>query len=144
MACRLTGAKPFLNQCWIIVNRTLRNKFQRNLNRNSNIFIRENAFESVVCETAAILSLNVLITLTTDLKSNDTAENALHHMTSSRGIEFLSDICRYVTPLIPDRCPDGHVDCFSRRFITVLHSKYWEISQDCHVHRIGADGFSVF
>ena len=26
------------------------------LNRNSNIFIQENAFESVVCETAAILS----------------------------------------------------------------------------------------
>ena len=32
------------------------NKLQGNLNRNSNIFIQENAFESVVCETAAILS----------------------------------------------------------------------------------------
>ena len=32
------------------------NKLQWNLNRNSNIFIQENAFESVVCETAAILS----------------------------------------------------------------------------------------
>ena len=46
----------YLNQCWIIVNWTLRNKLQWNLNRNSNIFIQENAFESVVCETAAILS----------------------------------------------------------------------------------------
>ena len=32
------------------------NKLQWNLNRNSNIFIQENVFESVVCETAAILS----------------------------------------------------------------------------------------
>ena len=45
-----------MNQCWIIVNWTLKNKLQWNLNRNSNIFIEENAFESVVCETAAILS----------------------------------------------------------------------------------------
>ena len=46
----------YLNQCWIIVNWTLRNRLQWNLNRNSNIYIQENAFESVVCETAAILS----------------------------------------------------------------------------------------
>ena len=46
----------YLNQCWIIVNWTLGNKLQWNLNRNSSIFIQENAFECVVCETAAILS----------------------------------------------------------------------------------------
>ena len=46
----------YLNQCWNIVNWTLRNKLQWNLNRNSNIFIHENAFESVVCEMATILS----------------------------------------------------------------------------------------
>ena len=46
----------YLNQCWIIVNWTLRNKLLWNLNRNSNVFIQENAFESVVCETASILS----------------------------------------------------------------------------------------
>ena len=32
----------YLNQCWNIVNWTLRNKFQWNFNRNSNIFIYEN------------------------------------------------------------------------------------------------------
>ena len=31
------------------------NKLHRNFNRNSNIFIQENAFESVVCEMAAIM-----------------------------------------------------------------------------------------
>ena len=46
----------YLNQCWNIVNWTIRNKLQWNLNRNSNIFIQENAFESVICEMAAILS----------------------------------------------------------------------------------------
>ena len=32
-----------------------RNRFQGNLKQNSNIFIHENAFESVVCQMAAIL-----------------------------------------------------------------------------------------
>ena len=32
------------------------NKFQWNFNQNFNIFIQENAFESVVCEMAAMLS----------------------------------------------------------------------------------------
>ena len=46
----------FLNQCWDIVNWTLRNKLQWNFNRYSNIFIQENAFENGVCERASILS----------------------------------------------------------------------------------------
>ena len=41
---------------WNIVNWTLRNKFQWNFNRNSNIFIQENALENVICEMASILS----------------------------------------------------------------------------------------
>ena len=49
-------ASHYLNQCWIIVNWALRNKLQWNLNRNSYIFIQENAFENVVCEMASILS----------------------------------------------------------------------------------------
>ena len=51
-----TAPSHYLNQCWIIANWTLRNKFQWNFNRNSNIFIHENAIESVVCEMAFILS----------------------------------------------------------------------------------------
>ena len=39
------------------VNKTLRNKLQWNINWNSNIFINKNAFESVFCEMASILSL---------------------------------------------------------------------------------------
>ena len=46
----------YLNQCWIIVNWAPGNKLQWNLNKNSNIFIKENAFEIVLCETATILS----------------------------------------------------------------------------------------
>ena len=44
-----------LNQCWVIVHWTLRNKFQWNMNRNKKKFIHENAFEHV-CEMTAILS----------------------------------------------------------------------------------------
>ena len=42
--------------CGDIVNWSLRNKLQWNFNRNSNIFIQENALEHVVCEMASILS----------------------------------------------------------------------------------------
>ena len=51
-----TVPSHYLNQCWNIVNWTLRNKLQWKFNRNSNIFIHENAIESVVCEMASILS----------------------------------------------------------------------------------------
>ena len=51
-----TAPTHYLKQCWIIVNWTLRNKLQWNFNRNSNIFIQENALEHVVCEMASILS----------------------------------------------------------------------------------------
>ena len=40
----------------ILLIGTLRNKLQWNFNRNSDISIQENAFESVVCEMAAFLS----------------------------------------------------------------------------------------
>ena len=53
-----------LNQCWNIVNWTLGNKFQWNLNKNSNIFIQENAFENVVWKMAAILSRPQCVKLT--------------------------------------------------------------------------------
>ena len=46
----------YLNQCWIIVNWTIGNKFQWNLNRNWYIFSQENAFQNVVWKMAAILS----------------------------------------------------------------------------------------
>ena len=41
---------------WIIVNLTLRNKLQWNLNQNSNIFIEENRFENVICKIVSVSS----------------------------------------------------------------------------------------
>ena len=43
-------------KCYDIVNWTRRNKLQWNSNKNTKIFIDENAFENVVWEVAAILS----------------------------------------------------------------------------------------
>ena len=45
----------YLNQCWDIVNWTLRKNFQWNFNRHSCIFIQEIALKNVVCELASIL-----------------------------------------------------------------------------------------
>ena len=50
------GRHHFLNQCWNIVNCTIRIKLQWNLNQNSYIFIQEKAFEIVVCQNGSHLS----------------------------------------------------------------------------------------
>ena len=46
----------YLNQCWVFVNWTLRNKLQWNFHQNTKLFIHENASENIVCEMVAILS----------------------------------------------------------------------------------------
>ena len=46
----------YLNQCWNLINRTLRNKLQWNYNRTSWILLQENEFEKVVWKMAAIFS----------------------------------------------------------------------------------------
>ena len=51
MACRLFGTKPLPEPFWLIVNWTPGNKFQWKSNQNSFIFIQENAFEIVVCQS---------------------------------------------------------------------------------------------
>ena len=56
-----------------MVNLTLGNNLQWNPNRNSYIFIQENAFENVVCEMASILSrLDVLTFQDVTLLEHDT------------------------------------------------------------------------
>ena len=45
-----------LNQCWDIVNLTLRNKLQWNINQSAKLFIHQNVFENVICEIASVLS----------------------------------------------------------------------------------------
>ena len=56
MACRLMAPSHYLNQCWHIVNWTLRSKLQWNFNRNSNIFIEENTIENVIWDFSTKLS----------------------------------------------------------------------------------------
>ena len=52
-----TGSVPshYLNQWWLIINWTLRNKLQRNFDQNATIFIQENPFENIICKMSVIL-----------------------------------------------------------------------------------------
>ena len=50
----MTGAKPLSGPMLEYCQLDPWNKLQWNVNRNSNIFIHENAFESVVCEMTSI------------------------------------------------------------------------------------------
>ena len=61
MACRLVGAKPLSQPMLEIVNLSLGNKLQWNLNQNQYIFIQENAFENDVWKMAICLGLNVFV-----------------------------------------------------------------------------------
>ena len=61
----------YLNQCWVIVNWTLRNKLQWNFSQKSKFIIQESAFENVGREVVAILSwgrwvINVCIAFSGD------------------------------------------------------------------------------
>ena len=68
----------YLNQCWNIVNWTLGNKLQWNLNRISNIFIQENEFENVVWKMAAILSRPQCVKLTSQYHTSWWTGYAMH------------------------------------------------------------------
>ena len=55
MACQRLGTKSSSQPKLVIFNWNLRNKLQWNSNRNSNIFIRKNAFENIVHENGGHL-----------------------------------------------------------------------------------------
>ena len=56
MSCRIFSASHYLNQCWAIVNWTLRNKFQPIFCQNIKLFIHKSASENIVWDMVAILS----------------------------------------------------------------------------------------
>ena len=80
---RATVRSPtvYLYQCWYTANWTPRDKFQWNLNRNSYIFIHENAFGNKMSSgkwRQFCLGLNVLISMKTQtLTSMDAANGSL-------------------------------------------------------------------
>ena len=77
--CLSPGRCRYLNQCCNIVNWTVGNKLQWNLNRNSCIFIQESAFENVVCEMVAILSRPQCVNAADEYPSNALALWLLLH-----------------------------------------------------------------
>ena len=46
----------YLNQCWVIVNWTLRNKLKWKCSQNTKLFIHKNVSETIVCEMTANLA----------------------------------------------------------------------------------------
>ena len=68
----------YLNQCWNIVNCTLRNKHRWNFNLNLDIFIQERAFGSVVCKMEAILSRRQVVEI--NIKAANEGKNLVTFM----------------------------------------------------------------
>ena len=65
----------YLNQCWGIVNWTLRNKLQWNFNKNTKLLIHRNANENIIYEMAAILSSWRWVTLLWRHNEHDSVSN---------------------------------------------------------------------
>ena len=79
--------------------------FSEILNRNSNIFIQENAFENVVCETAAILSWPQCVN-SSILKFQSRTQfidlSTMHHGTANRTAFIPLNLlqCYFITDLV--------------------------------------------
>ena len=68
IACRLWVPSHYLNQCWVIVNGTLRNKLQWNSNQNTKVFIHENAsqhYDDIIMIAMASQITNLTIVYST-------------------------------------------------------------------------------
>ena len=90
-----------LNQSWHIVNWTLRNKLQWNLNLNSYIFFQENGFQSVVWKMAAILSQPQCVKVTVMMSKRlcYTITPSFHHYINTRQRTFSENILLYTMKL---------------------------------------------
>ena len=101
MACRLFVAYC-INNCWVIANRTLRNKVQWSLNQNAKLFIHGNAYENIVCEMAAILSRRRWVKVRYSLKVSDTDITKTHNNDNGQNVcHSASHIGVIVTDIIP-------------------------------------------
>ena len=66
MVFACSAPSHYLNQQWVNVNWTLRNKFQWSFNQNIKIFIYKNSNEIIVCKIVAILSRRRWVKLSDD------------------------------------------------------------------------------
>ena len=82
----------FLNQCWIIVNWTVGNKFPWNFIKNSNIFISQNAFENVNCEMASLFVSASMYKCTLDNSVKDGNVSGEHYIRRHCGLT-LAGVC---------------------------------------------------
>ena len=79
-ACRLFETLYYMNQCWLIINWTLRNKHQWNWNPDENIFCQQNSFKNI-CEMAAILYRPFCVVLTLrDFYNGGLVQNSVGHL----------------------------------------------------------------
>ena len=56
MACHILAPSQYLNQCWLVVNLTLRNQFQWNSNKNMNISFPQNSLKMLSAKQWEFLS----------------------------------------------------------------------------------------
>ena len=96
-----TAPSHYLNQCRNIVNWTLGNKRQWNLDRNSYIFIQENAFENVDCEMMSISSRPQCVNARTCIiLTPQTGPRTISYIAQNThmGFTIVCSFCRYSTP----------------------------------------------
>ena len=96
----------YLNQCWNIVDWTLWNKLQWNLNQNIYIFIKENASENAVWKMAAILSRSQCV-------KHDNTLSLLNENVTLLKLMF-GTVYHSMTTVAKDTRGDSSADCTQR------------------------------
>ena len=130
-----TGSAPshYLNHCWLIVNLTIKNKFQRDLNPTSNIFIQENVSENIVCEMAAILSRGRWV-------NDNNADNGCYgdvncvnynSPTSYTYLKARTPITLYLVAVSSTLVLDSHRQSNTHDVFLILETIHMSISQCC-------------
>ena len=107
----------YLSQWWIIINCTLRNKFQWNFDQNTMIFIQENAFENILYKMAAILSRPQCV--------NQTIPIMATHLSWAKWLKHLTENCNvvYYLPVFPNLNPLGISVIFASKRIHAKQAK---------------------
>ena len=124
----------YLDQCWVIVNRAIANRFQWNLNQNKTVFIHKNAFANVVGKIATIPLCIDLLSLLNDkllvcnahnpVRRNDTNYEfgTLRHEQNCRDNnlkDFLQEAIIYILMLVPGEEPI----CDKSAMVTLMASR---------------------
>ena len=129
MACRLFQCQAIiyhLNECWVIVNWALGNKFQWKFNQYTKLFIHDNASENIVCKWRPLCPGGDELLSAQPLHVWFTRSNHCDSMSNLKSSRFLP--LRLVKPIHP-HCLCCIIIGFKKNCFNFIIKPVWVIMQ---------------